>query len=571
MKKIYTLPLFLLIAGCGGSEPQEKDSIVSAKYGCAPATTDKEWYLSDQVAPLFEGLGGQGMAITTDNDTVQRYFDQGLILAYGFNHAEAARSFYYATKLEPTNAMAFWGYAYVLGPNYNGGMEDDNYERAYAAIQEALSLSENGHTQKEKDLIWALSTRYVEVPVEDRYPLDEAYSEALKEVYEKYPGDPDVSTLYAESLMNLHPWDLHNKEGVAKEWTPQIIAILEDILKDHPNHAGANHFYIHAVEASATPERGLVSAKRFDDGLVPNSGHLVHMPAHIYIRTGDYAMGTLANKHSIEIDSAYVTACHAQGAYPLAYFPHNQHFMAATATLQGHAEQALYAAEAVSNNANRALMREPMWATLQHFYTIPMHVYVKFGRWDDILAMENETPDLEYPTAMWHYARGMAFLGKNDIDSAQQELAFISEIASHESLKDLTIWEINTVYDLVQIAEKVLHGAILAREANYRESISVLKEAVAIEDGLNYNEPPDWFFSVRHYLGHVQIMAGENESAVQTYRDDLKYLPKNGWALKGLAVALLESGFTEEAAEIESQFEKAWAHSDTPISSSVIP
>lgn len=264
--------------------------------------------------------------------------------------------------------------------------------------------------------------------------------------------------------MNLHSWDLYYKSGEVKEWTPEILSTLETVMDKYPNHCGANHFYIHAVEASPNPEKGLRSVKKFDDGLVPNAGHLVHMSSHIYIRTGDYHQGTLANINAIKADSTYVNACNAQGAYPLAYFPHNQHFMAGTATLEGNSKWAIYAADEVTKNANIQLMKEPEWGTLQHYYTLPFYVYVKFGKWEEILEMKNEVPDLDYPSALLHYAKGMAYLGKGKIQQAKKELESLTTISLNEELKKVTIWDINSVYELVQIAEKVLRAEILAEE-----------------------------------------------------------------------------------------------------------
>jgi hypothetical protein len=571
MKHSIILAMTLIfLLGCQNSNKKQVKGFVNSKTMCAPVTTDSEWYKGDNKAPLFEGLGDLNYPISTDDTLVQRYFNQGLILAYGFNHAEAARSFYYATRLDPNCAMAFWAYAYVLGPNYNAGMESDNYERAYKAILEATKLSKKNTTEKERGLIEALSKRYVKEAVVDRSPLDLAYAHAMKELYAKYPNDADMGVLYAESLMNLHPWDLQDKEGNNKAWTPEIISILENIIAKYPKHPGAHHFYIHALEASNKPERALISAELFDKGLVPNAGHLVHMSSHVYIRTGDYHKGTLANLQSIKVDSAYVTACNAQGAYPLAYYPHNQHFMAATATLEGNSKWAIYAAEALQRNANKELMREPGWGTIQHYYTIPYYVYVKFGKWDDILKIKNEVPDLDYPTAILHYARGMAYLGKGNAEDAKKELNILKKIASKETLKEITVWEINSVYELVQIAYKVLSSEILAQEKNFKQSIILLNEAIVIEDALNYNEPPDWFFSVRHNLGATQLDAGQYRDAISTYQQDLKNLPKNGWALKGLGIAYSKLGDLSSQNETENRFNAAWQTADIKLKSSVV-
>lgn len=537
---------------------------------CAPVTSDKEWYTSDNKAPLFEGLGDLHFPITTSNMLVQTYFNQGLVLAYGFNHAEAARSFYYAAKLDPDCAMAQWGYAYALGPNYNAGMEPDNYERAYVAIQSAIEIAKNNGTEKEKALIAALANRYVEKPVDDRYPLDVEYANAMEKVFGKYKDDADIGTLYAESLMNLHKWDLYDTSGEEKAWTPQILSTLESVFEVNPRHCGANHFYIHVVESSNKPEAGLRSARLFDEGLVPNAGHLVHMSSHIYIRTGDYHKGTIANIKAITVDSNYVASCNAQGAYPLVYFPHNQHFMAGTATLEGNSKWAIYAADEVAENANRQLMKEPGWGTIQHYYTIPYYVYTKFGKWDEVLQMSNEVPELEYPQAILHYAKGMAYLRKDEPGKAKVELAALTKIASNEALKEVTIWEINSVYDLVNIASKVLRAEILATEQKFEESLALLERAVEIEDDLNYNEPPDWFFSVRHHLGAVQIESKNYKAAIKTFEKDLERLPKNGWALHGLKSAYMELNEKEKVAEINDRLEGAWSTADVELSTSRI-
>lgn len=547
-----------------------KTPLVSSSYSCAPVVSDKEWYKTFNKAPLFEGLGNLSYPIETENSDVQDYFDQGMVLSYGFNHAEAARSFYYATKLDTTCAMAYWGYAYVLGPNYNAGMEGDNYERAYNAIQKALKLSQNSSNEKEKALIRVMSKRYVKEPTDDRYPLDEDYSDAMGLLYEQYPDDSEIGTLYAESQMNLHKWDLYDKAGQIKPWTPKILETLQHVLSKHPEHPGANHFYIHAVEQSKKVEIGLESAKKFDDGLVPNAGHLVHMPSHIYIRTGDYHKGTMANINAIKVDSSYVSACNAQGVYPLSYFPHNQHFMAATATLEGNSNLAFYAANAVSKNANLQLMKEPGWGTIQHYYTIPYYVYVKFGKWDEILEMTNDVPELDYPSAILHYAKGMAYLGKNQISKARLELNELKKIAKKETLKEITIWDINTVYDLVRIAHKVLESQLMLEDGKSKEGLMLLQEAIAIEDGLNYNEPPDWFFSVRHYLGDAQLSAGRFEDAIATYKEDLNRLPKNGWALKGLELAYKGKNESSKEEEMRQAFLKSWEYADISLNSSIV-
>ncbi len=557
---------FLLVACKNSKEPQEIiiEKQVSSKYACVPQITDTEWYKKDNVAPLLEGLDAVNYVITTKDTLVQRYFNQGMTLAYGFNHAEAARSFYYATKLDPDCAMAFWGYAYVLGPNYNAGMEDDNYQRAYTAIQTAKKLSINA-TEKEKDMIDAMSIRYASTPPEDRYPLDIDYSKAMKALYEKYPSDSEIGVLYAESLLNLHPWDLYDKEGNDKEWTPEIVSLLESLIESHPKHPGAHHFYIHAVEASNRPERSNISAKAFDDGLVPGSGHLLHMPSHTYIRTGEYHKGTLSNIAAVKADSSYVTLCHAQGAYPLSYYPHNYHFMAATATLEGNSHWAMIGANKVSEHVHPEIMKQPGWGTLQHFYITPYNVAVKFRLWDDILNMKLEDYGLKYVQAIKHYAEGMAYVAKNDIDKAKNELTQLTALSKDESLKDITIWDINSVYDLVQIASKILEAEVWATNGDLDISITLLEQAVLIEDALNYNEPPDWFFSVRHHLGVIQNKAGLFEQAIKTFNDDLKNFPKNGWAHHGLKIAYQGLKNSEKVAEMDLLLKQSWVDADIDL------
>lgn len=532
-----------------------------------PKTTDRDWYSSGKKAPKFDGLDGINFRITTSNPAAQEYFNQGLMLAYGFNHAEAARSFFEAIRLDSTCAMAHWGLAYVLGPNYNGGMEEDNFQRAYEASRAAERLALNS-TPKEAALIAALKTRYAAQPPADRSPLDIAYAKAMKDVYNKHSSDPDIGALYAESLMDLHPWDLYDRETKApREWTPEVVAILEQLIKRNPDHPGAHHFYIHAMEASGVPEKAINSAALLDS-MVRGAGHLVHMPSHIYINTGDYHLGSLANMYAVEVDSIYTTTCHAQGAYPLAYYPHNYHFLTATATLEGNSKLAWEAAMKLQQHTSEEIMREPGWGTLQHYYSIAYYVAVKLSKWDEILALPAPGQDLVYPNAIWRYARGMAYLGKNDLANARKEIIIFQSLAGDSTLNELTVWDINTTADLVQIASKVLAAGIAAKEQRWDESVALLNDAVALEDALNYNEPPDWFFSVRHHLGAVLIKAGKFKEAEQVYRDDLRTWRKNGWALIGLYNALTLQKKSAAAESTKAAFDEAWQYSDFALASS---
>lgn len=567
MTKFYFswLIALTLLSCTGSNKTKEKSPRVAVCSGTK--VTDKDWYTSKTKAPLFKGLHGIDFEISTSNKKTQEYFNQGMMLSYGFNHAEAARSFYEAARLDSNCAMAYWGYAYVLGPNYNGGMEEDNYQRAYDATIKAKSLSASC-TSKEISLINALMKRYEAKPTADRTHLDIAYAGAMKKVYKQYPGDPDVGALYAESMMNLHPWDLYDsKTKKPKLWTPELVAVLEHLIKSNPKHPGAHHFYIHALEASSTPESALASAHLLSS-LVPGSGHLLHMPSHIYINTGDYHLGTLSNLRAIAVDSIYTAACHAQGVYPLAYYPHNYHFLAATATLEGNAKLAWIAAKKLQKHTATDIMGQPKWGTLQHYYTIPYYIAIKFNMLDSILSLPAPPKNLIYPKAIWHYAKGLAYLGKNDIVNAQKESNVLRMLSVDTSLQRLTVWDINTTADLAKIANNVLAAGIAAKQNHLSKSITLLTQAIGIEDNLNYNEPPDWFFSIRHHLGTVLIRSGKYSQAEKIYRQDLQKWKKNGWALIGLYNSLMLQKKVRAAQNVKFEFDQAWKYADAKITSS---
>jgi tetratricopeptide (TPR) repeat protein len=570
MKRIlhYSLCLSILLSACKQkSENNQESSSKSTMSVCAlPEAIDKNWYSLNKKAPLLPGLDGMNFAITTKSTEAQKYFNQGLMLAYGFNHAEAARSFFEVTRQDSACAMGWWGFAFVLGPNYNAGMEPDNFQRAYGAVQKAQKLSVNA-TPKEKDLIQALSQRYSNDSNISRSRLDSAYMGAMRNVYKKYPGDADVATLFAESIMDLHPWQLWKGDGTMQLWTPEIIAALEKALQVNPKHAGANHFYIHAQEMSQHAENALTSAKLLAT-LVPGAGHLIHMPSHIYIRIGKYHEGVTGNQQASLVDSLYVEACHAQGAYPLGYYPHNYHFIAACGTLSGESKSAIIGAKQTADHAHKKLMLDPAWGTLQHYYTIPWYVQVKLGLWNDILHSQAPEKSLKYPSVIWHYSQAMAVLSQNKTGLAKEHLAEMKSILKDTTIKNITIWNINNVYDLCGIAIKTVEGEINAKEKNYIHAIALLKEAVAKEDALNYNEPADWFFSVRHHLGAVLIDAGKYDEAIKVYEQDLKTYPKNGWALKGLMNAYEKTGDKKRYYLIKQQFDEAWKYADIKIASS---
>jgi tetratricopeptide (TPR) repeat protein len=529
---------------------------------CSPSFDPAK--LSEKGAPLFKGLGKLHYAITTRSANAQKYFDQGLTLLYAFNHGEAGRSFLEVIRLDSNCAMAWWGLGMVLGPNYNAPLSPGSLQDINNAMDKAVALSVNT-TPKEKALINALAKRFPRAEVKDMSPYNAAYAAEMKEAYEQFPDDMDIATIYADALMNEHPWDLWEKNGNAKPWTPAITAVLEKIIAKEPKHIGANHMYIHAIEASPEPGKALPSADRLLD-LVPAAGHLVHMPSHIYIRTGYYHKGVLTNENATSVDSTYIAQCKASGFYPMLLYPHNIHFMAACAFLEGNSKKALDAAWMVSRKADKKYLNES--ATVQHYYIIPYYVMVHMGKWNDILSLPMPGESLKYPRAIWHYARGMAYAAKNDLENSARELEAIKKFTEDESLKSFRIWDVNSANEVINIAALTLEGEIALCKKQYEQSVASLQKAISIEDGLMYQEPPDWFFSVRHSLGHALVQAGRFAEAEKIYHEDLQTYPENGWALIGLCNALKGQGKTTEAARVKKRFDNAWQWADVKINSS---
>lgn len=517
-------------------------------------------------APLFNNLGTLHFPVTTSSELAQKYFDQGVILAYGFNHEEAFRSFEEVARLDSNCAMAYWGMAYVLGPNINLPMDAGVVHTAHEAIQKAISLLDN-ETQKEKDFVMALSERYSAEVLEDRTPLDQAYSDAMRNLSSKYPDDLDAATMFAESIMDCHPWDYWLKDGTAQPWTPELLAVLESVIERNPDHHGANHLYIHAVEASKKPHRGLSSADKLRF-LAPGAGHLVHMPAHIYIRTGKYHEGSLANIRAVKSDEEYINQCNQQGFYPISYYPHNYHFLWATATLEGDSKTAIDAALKTSQKPPDSLMEVCGYQTLQHFATIPLYAYVTFGKWDEILDYPQPQDERPYMQAVWHYARAMAFIAKDELDKASDEITKLSPLTNNKSIEELSIWGINSAGLLVKIAYEVTNGELEAKKKNYEKAISHLTKAVEYESQLRYDEPPTWFYPCRQNLGAVLLEAGKYAEAEKVYKENLEEIPDNGWGLFGLQQALLKQGKSDEAVEVEKRFNEAWKHADIKLISS---
>lgn len=520
-------------------------------------------------AVLLDGLGDHRFPVTSKHPDVQRWFDQGLMLAYGFNHDAAERSFLKATELDPACAMCWWGASLVLGPHVNATMDPADNADAWTRLQRARELAPNA-SEREQGFIEALSARYAEAPPEDRRPLDEAYAAATRKLVQSRPDDLDAAVLHAEALMDLQPWDYYDEALKPKGHTAEVVSTLESVIERDPDHAGALHLYVHAVEASADPQRGVAAADRLRE-LVPGSGHLVHMPAHIYSRVGRWHDAVIANQRAIEADDAYLALCrgNAKGVYPLGYVPHNHHFLWFAASMEGDSALAREAAtKTAEHTALPELMREPGFAGLQHYWLTPWFGMVRFGRWEEIAAAPNPAQDLPYVTAIWHYAQGMAAVRQSRLDDADRHLAALRPIAADPAMDQLMVWDRYPLSYAARIAERTVTAELAAARGDHDAAVAALREAVAIEDGIPYDEPPGWHAPVRHTLGAVLLAAGRAADAEQVYRDELQRNPENGWSLFGLARSLEAQRKTGEAADAERRFAAAWKNADIELASS---
>lgn len=517
------------------------------------------------IAPKLEGLGNYHFQITTSNPESQYFFNQGLRLTYAFNHSEALRAFKESVRLDQNNAMAYWGWALVLGPNLNLPMMPDVTTQAYAAIQQAVKLKE-GVSEKERAFIEALAKRYASETTKDRTALDRAYADAMKELVQKYPDDLDAATLYAASLMNLSPWNYWNLDGSPRKNTNEILAVLQSVIEREPKHAGALHYYIHTVEARH-PERGEKHADMLS-GLMPGAGHLVHMPSHIYMRVGRFADSYKANARAVDADENYITQCRSQGIYPLNYYPHNIHFMAWSAMVLGRPVDALDAARKIVDKVPHELSADKnIWTLYETFLSQPMFVMVRFGMWDKMLAEPKPDIDSMYMTGIWHYGRALAFIHSGQIAKAREELLPLVKTKEAMAVLDHYIG-FSTADALLTIAEEVVRGELNFAEGNTWKALARLERAVRLEDGLLYNEPPDWYFPVRQFLGAMLLDAGRPGEAEVVYSADLRKNPENGYSLYGLAVALEQQGKQEDADDVKSRFERIWAGSNHMLTSS---
>lgn len=515
-------------------------------------------------APLFKDLGDRSYPITTNSTEAQRYFDQGLVLSYAFNHPEAIRSFEAAARLDPSAPMPHWGVAFALGPNINAMMMADAAQRARRETSRALELVALSGTEKERALIAAMDKRYGDDPMAERAPFEQAFAQAMREVAKQFPDDVDVQTIFAESLMDTMPWSYWNPDGTPKPDTVEIIDVLKRVLEKAPNHPGANHYYIHAVEASPRPRDGLESARRLES-LIPGAGHLVHMPAHIYLRLGMYHRASQVNVRASESDESYASQCGLQGFYPVNYYSHNVHFLWYTTAMEGQSKVSIAAADkAASIVENADLADMPHLASIK---TVPRVARLRFGRWTEILAEPMPTSGHPFEVAVARLCRGIAHARKGEISQAREESRLLSSLATSAEAQGLEI-PLFPGASLINIADLVLRAEVAGAEGDSETRCAELRKAVKAEDALPYMEPPYWFFPVRHYLGAALLESGKAGNAVRVYREDLRRHPNNGWALFGLTASLRAQGIDVEASKVEERFRKAWRHADTVLTSS---
>ena len=506
-------------------------------------------------------VGRQHHPIHTKSKEAQEFFDQGITLIYGFNHEEAARSFRRAAELDPSSAMPLWGIALAVGPNYNSNVDAEREKLAFDTIQKAQQLA-SASPQVERDYVAALATRYSGDANPDYKQLSRNYAAAMKALSAKYPDDLDAATMYAESLMDLNPWKLWGADGKPAENTLEIVAVLESVLARNPDHAGANHYYIHAVEASPNPERALPSAHRLDT-MVPQAGHLVHMPAHIYERTGDFDLAARNNAEAAEVDSSYAQKAGQVGSmYDLMYHSHNEHFEAMAASMEGNYSQARKAADSM---AARLMPHAKMMPMLDGFIMAPIWVDVRFGKWQEVMSRPEPMKELAGTHVMWRYSRALALAANGKIAEAEKERElFVAEAGAFPA--DANFGEMNKAKDVLGVASHTVDARIAAAKGQKDAAIEHWTKAVGIQDTLNYDEPADWYYPVRESLGAALLGAGKAPEAEAVFRVDLQQNPRNPRSLYGLMQALRAQGNASDAAWVEAQFNAAWKNADAKLS-----
>ncbi len=503
---------------------------------------------------LVTGLGDLHHPVSTKNPQAQEFFDQGLRFIYAFNHDEAARSFQRAAELDPKLAMAYWGVAEAVGPNYNDPADPDRYKHAHDSVQKAVDLSADA-SPSDQAYIQALAKRFPADPKSDLRKAAEDYRDAMRQVVSEFPDDLDAATLFAEAAMNLHPWGLWHVDGTPEAGTDEIVSTLESVMRRDPNHLGAVHYYIHAVEASASPERALAGANRLA-ALAPGAGHIVHMPAHVYIRTGDYEAAVKTNEKAAEVDRAYIKATGAQGLYPMMYYSHNLHFIAMCGAMNGSYAESRKNADLLVENVGPHVKDMP---PLEGFMTIPVAVEIRFHHWNEILKMPQPAAEMKVATIFWHFGRGLALAGTGKLPEAEAEYKIVSDAEAATPPDVIFQMPINNkAKDIMKIAKDVLGAKIAVAKKDNNGAIAMLRDAVAIQDTLKYGEPPDWFYPVRESLGGVLLLSGDAAGAEKVFRDDLERNLRNPRSLWGLHLALLEQKRSYDAGFVQKQFDASW-------------
>ena len=562
MRVLQTLLITALVAltACSDTVTRRPEPLSAA---------EREALVAEAKAPLFDGMGDHHRGITTASSGAQRYFNQGLVIAYAFNHAESIRSFRAAQLLDESCAMCFWGEALATGPNINvtsngkATMSDEERVAAFAALERAVALKNNAG-EAERDYIDALATRYNGDPTSDRVPLDLAYADAMRRLAAKYPNDDDAQSLFAEALMNTMPWDYWLDGEHPKPETVEVIAALETVLARSPKHPLALHLYIHAVEASSNPARAEAAADTLAD-LVPGAGHLVHMPAHLYWRVGRYNDAAEANVRAAAVDEEYIAQCNAQGYYPASYYPHNIHFLWAASSMEGRSALAIEAARRVVASVSMETIEE--FPTVEFFHTIPLLALAQFGHWDEILAEPRPREDLDFSNAIWHYARATALARKGDPSAADRE--YLALVPLLDTTKILQLDGADYPASMIlKIANELVQGEIATARNDLSSAIQHFKVAVATQDELPYTEPPFWYYPTRQSLGAALLAANDAAGAESVYHRDLEDYPRNGWSLFGLWQSLEMRGKADEATAAKAKFDQAWSLADVTLTAS---
>jgi len=537
-------------------------SIVLAACSAKPAA-HHDTVSGDTSPVLLDGFGRHHQTITTTSREAQAYFDQGLRLVYAFNHIEAERAFREAARLDPNCAMCYWGIAISQGSNYNSPTNVEREKAAFAAVQQAVAAAGRA-TDRERAIIEALAKRHSADPPGDRAALDRSYADAMRDVTRRFPGDLDAATFFADSLMNLRPWNLWKPDGTMQPETPEILATLDRVMRANPDHPGALHLYIHAIEAGPDPRRGEVAADRLRP-LMPGAGHMVHMPAHIYWRIGRYADAVDTNVDAVKADRAYMAKRAPSPIYRGLYYPHNIDFIWQSASMSGRSGETIRAAREFAETAPPAMLRE--MPDMETAASAPLYALARFGRWDEILRQPAPPAEFPYVNVGWHYSRGLAFAATGRRAEAEGELAAIQRISGSVP-PDRSLAFFFKAKSIMDLAANVLAGEIATRSGQTDVAVRHFLAAVAEQDGHWFTEPPPWYFPVRQSLGAALLAGNRPIEAEAVYRDDLKRNPDNGWSLFGLAQSLRAQGKAADAAAVEARFQQAWRRADVTLSAS---